>query len=439
MKKNKKLFLIILTTVFLFIIIVLLFFINKKNNNTENTNEIINEVSDEDESSNEIVNENVTFKQVSIQKNAEKLTNPSEYYIVSDCINILINNINKKDNEGVYNIIDGSYIKNNNINKEQILNYIGDFKLNKYFYAEEMYKISGTVNIFYSKGYLDNEDPQQGSEKQNYFCAVLIDNSSKTFCIIPLNENEYNNKKEIEEISFIAKNNYNMVTSKGITNESMCNTYFYKYKTLLLFNPDKAYDLLDESYKKSRFKNKSEFISYINEYKSEIQNIKFTKYAVNDEDDYTEYVCQDQYDNYYIFRDVAVFDYTVKLDTYTVLTDDFKSEYSNSNDAKKIRLNIYKFISMLNNRDYENAYNLLDDGFKSNYYPSLKQFKDSMRQSLSGKYNIEYGEYTYQTNFSVQNIVLKNYDNQSDVINLTVIMQFIENSTDFKLSFSKSD
>ena len=44
-----------------------------------------------------------------------------------------------------------------------------------------------------------------------------------------------------------------------------------------------------------------------------------------------------------------------------------------------------------------------------------------------------------QTNFSVQNIVLKNYDNQSDVINLTVIMQFIENSTDFKLSFSKSD
>ena len=161
MKKNKKLFLIILTTVFLFIIIVLLFFINKKNNNTENTNEIINEVSDEDESSNEIVNENVTFKQVSIQKNAEKLTNPSEYYIVSDCINILINNINKKDNEGVYNIIDGSYIKNNNINKEQILNYIGDFKLNKYFYAEEMYKISGTVNIFYSKGYLDNEDPQQ--------------------------------------------------------------------------------------------------------------------------------------------------------------------------------------------------------------------------------------------------------------------------------------
>ena len=41
-----------------------------------------------------------------------------------------------------------------------------------------MYRISSTINIYYSKGYIDNEDPQEGSEKQNCFYAVLIDNSS---------------------------------------------------------------------------------------------------------------------------------------------------------------------------------------------------------------------------------------------------------------------
>lgn len=439
MTKNRKIILIIFIILML-IIVLLSFYIYKKNKNKEN--EISNEMSYQEENSDEIETEteNIIFKQVSVQKEAKIIRDPSEFYKISDCINVFINNINNKDNEGVYNLLEENYLKNNNINKEQIFNYVNGFDKSKQFYPEEMYRISSTINIYYSKGYIDNEDPQEGSEKQNCFYAVLIDNSSKTFSIIPLNENEYNEKKAINEISFITKNNYNEIkSSRKITDETMCNMYFYKYKTLLLFNPDKAYELLDNDYKNIRFKNKNEFILYLNEYKNEIQNIKFTKYAVNEEDEYTEYVCQDQYDNYYIFKDVAVFDYTIKMDTYTILTSEFKSEYNNSNEAKKIKLNIYKYINMLNNRDYENAYNLLDDGFKSNYYPSLKQFKDSMRQSLSGKYNIEYGEYTYQTNFSVQNIVLINYDNPSEVINLTVIMQFVDNSTDFKFSFSKNE
>ena len=98
------------------IIVLLSFYIYKKNKNKEN--EISNEMSYQEENSDEIETEteNIIFKQVSVQKEAKIIRDPSEFYKISDCINVFINNINNKDNEGVYNLLEENYLKNNNIN-----------------------------------------------------------------------------------------------------------------------------------------------------------------------------------------------------------------------------------------------------------------------------------------------------------------------------------
>ena len=299
-----------------------------------------------------------------------------------------------------------------------------------------MYVKNGTVNTFYAKGYIDNTDVREQRNKEDYYICVLIDNNNKTFCVIPLNESEYNSRKEVGEKSFISKNNFNTVTLTSVSDEFLCKKAFNDYKSLLLYDYDKAYEKLDEEYRNKRFKNKNEFITYLNEYKDEILKTTISKYGINYEDDYTEYVCVDQYNNYYVFKDIAVMNYTVKLDPYTILIEDFKSKYDDSSEQIKAELNVQKVINMINNRDYENLYNILDDSFKLNNYPTLNEFKNSIKTSLPSKYKIVSLEYIEQTNLSVENIKLEDYNTSDNVIDLTIIIKLDENGRDFRISFS---
>lgn len=437
MKKNQKLILIITVIMVIIIILLLCVLIGKRNNKEEKIYEQMNEqINKSKDNNNEITNENIKFENVDVQTSVVLLKNANQYFSVSNCINIYINSVNKQDNEATYNLLNDEYIKEKNINKNEVYEIVKKFDKDKTFYPEEMYIKKGTVNTFYAKGYIDNSDVQEKSNKEIYYISVLIDNNNKTFCVIPLSENEYMNRKEIGDKSFIPKNNYNTVTLTSVSDEFLCKKAFNDYKSLLLYNYDEAYEKLDEEYRDKRFKNKNEFIEYLNEYKSEILNITILKYAVNYEDDYVEYVCQDQYDNYYIFKDTAVMNCTVKLDSYTILTEDFELKYKNAKDEKKVSLNVYRFINMLNNRDYENAYNILDDTFKANYYPTLNEFKNSMKSSLSSKYKITSSEYLKQTNLSVEKIRLEDYSNTNNTIDLTIIVKLDENGTGFKISFS---
>ena len=55
---------------------------------------------------------------------------------------------------------------------------------------------------------------------------------------------------------------------------------------------------------------------------------------------YTEYTCMDQFENYYIFRENKVMDYSIILDNYTIPTEEFIEKYNSVNEQKKVVLNI---------------------------------------------------------------------------------------------------
>lgn len=436
MKKYKELILIVF--VFIISIIILLFsLISQNKSKNENldvqTNQQINEQTN---NVNESTNETIKFNSVNIQTSANLLKNPNQFFSVANCVNQYINNINKQDNEAIYALLDNKYINEKNISKDKIFDIIKKFDKDKNFYPEEMYVKSGTVNTFYVKGYIDNADAREQKNKESYYICVLIDNSNNTFCVIPLNESEFDSKKDIGERSFIPKNDFNTVKLTKVTNEFLCNKAFNEYKSLLLYNYDKAYEKLDVEYRNKRFKDKKEFVNYLNEYKEEILKVTMLKYAVNYEDDYTEYVCMDQYNNYYVFKDISVMNYTAKLDAYTIPTDEYKSQYDDSGDSQKVTMNVQKIIEMLNNRDYENIYNYLDDTFKANNYPTFQDFKNIIKNALPSKYQIISSEHIEQTNFYVDNIKLQDYNNTDNVIDFTIIIRLDENGKDFKISFS---
>ena len=65
---------------------------------------------------------------------------------------------------------------------------------------------------------------------------------------------------------------------------------------------------------------------YIAKYKP----LELKSYKIDKNNDYTQYVLIDNLENYYIFRETSVMDYTVILDTYTIDLPEFLEKYENA-------------------------------------------------------------------------------------------------------------
>ena len=50
------------------------------------------------------------------------------------------------------------------------------------------------------------------------------------------------------------------------------------------------------------------------------------------------------------------------------MSDKFKETYDKGTDLEKVSLNIDKCLKMIQNRDYYNAYNILDETFRNNNF-----------------------------------------------------------------------
>lgn len=279
--------------------------------------------------------------------------------------------------------------------------------------------------------------------KRNFKLVVLIDNINNTFAIIP---NEYielekvnvleNNNIQLYDEEQIEKNEFNVFSLKTASNEEICQWYFANYKSYLIYDTEFAYDCLDQEYREERFGDFKNFEKFVQQNLEEINKAELKKYLVNNYNNYTEYICQDQYQNLYIFNEEAILDFTLKLDTYTIPTEKFITTYQSSDEQNKVMMNIDKWIQMLNNRDYTAAYNLLDETYRNNTFGSEEQFETIMREKLPSHYKAEYSGFSKENKTYIQPITLKDIMGESeDSIQISVIMQLKE-ELDFVMSFS---
>ena len=277
------------------------------------------------------------------------------------------------------------------------------------------------------------------NEVQKMYFIFRIDIENMTYDIEELNES-YNNINEINletNIQEIQKDGANSFEAETVTSEQMCRIYLEDFTQLELNNPEEAYNLIDEEYKKERFPTFEDYQKYIEGYKDVIQTGALYQYATDYKDDYTEYILVDNYGTSYTVKETSVMNYTIKLDNYTIKVDNYNEDYIKLSDENKVQSNVYIFLQMINTKDYLHAYELLDDTFKNNNFDTLDKFEEYIKQNFfSFNYNSTEVDVTQEGEYYIyESTIRNNAGNTAESKRLTVIMKLLE-GTDFVMSFS---
>ena len=433
MKKIRNIILGLIILIIIIILILVYAIFSKENESANNISE--NDLMDV----HEITNSDKFTKEENINNFFNKENQISQF------IDYFQNELQAEEtNKMVYSILFDNYIVQNNITENNVLEYFSDYKNISNWGANEIYykmiskentaDVSHRISILSG---IETKDVQGEIQYNMSYFMIIEDNETMAYSILPLSEEEYNNIKEKGNTSAyektIEKNEYNQILeNKTFTDYMLCIKYLTNYQNIRNYNYEMAYNLLDPEYREKRFKTLDNYKEYV----EESDNIVLDKYLVNINAEYTEYICIDKNENYYIFKATNPMEYTLTLDTYTIISDNFKQAYNNANPEERAQMNIDKFVNMLNTRDFQNIYdNLFTQGFKQNAFPTLEDFKNFAKNTFF-KYNkVNYMEFGNQGNILTYRIeLLDKTGNYDGSIIADIIMQ-IEDNYNFKISF----
>ena len=279
------------------------------------------------------------------------------------------------------------------------------------------------------------------TEKEELYFLVSLDELNGTFSVKSI-KNRYNDIFDIsypEEENSIEPNDNNQYTEVKIDSEFLCTQYFNLYKNVALIKPEIAYQFLEKEYREKRFGDLENYVKFLNTNREEIQNLELKQYLVDVKEEYKEYVCKDQYGNLYIFDETELMEFNLKLDTYTIPTENFTKTYQTTNENQNVQMNVDKWVQMLNNRDYTSAYNVLNETFRNNNFDSEERFESYMRSNYPSHYEIEFIKISKQGNTYIQTIKLKDINSESNQENEIDIIMKLEEGINFVMSFNIED
>ena len=387
-----------------------------------------------------------------IFEQSEKMTRV-EYTFLTRIANTYIQSLNMKDtrymrvNEdgdyfiqedklknNIIGLLSEEYIKNNNINIGNLHNYVDLLDEQLLVVPINMKGIStGNVKTYVVQGIALNFEYEL---KKEFNIIVNMDYNNRTFSIEPTLEKyeEINTASKISEIKE-NENKNNRYSTTGVNVENIVKDYINNLKRMMLVKPELVYDRLDVEYKNKRFGTLDKFKEYVEKNVEEIRSIYIDKYLVNTFEDYSQYIGTDKYNNMYIFNEKDPLNYTVLLDTYTINSDKFKKTYDEADNKYRVKMNIDKWIKMINNRDYETAYKCLDETFRNNNFASEEEFEKYMREKFPLHYKLSVGSTEEVNGLYKQRIILEDITGLSDEkIENTIIMQLKDNY-EFVMSF----
>ena len=386
---------------------------------------------------------------IEIKTEISKVTNVSNYYVVKSCVDKFYTYyaMSFEDNsysENLYNILDTEYVKFKNITKDNILKQLPKIN-NSVIDIENMYvsEQNDDMYIYIVDGALREKTTSQIS---NFRIMINIDSSNRTFSVLldDYIKSKYpklnlNDKLTVNVTSIPIKGTDNLYEFNNISESTYVSDLFSKYKEEILFNTNFAYNNLDEEYRNKRFGSLEEFNKYVKRNVKNNVTMKVSKYSKTVNDGITQYVCLDQNGKEYIFKETAVMDYKMILDTYTIDLPEFVEKYNNAQDNQKVLMNIQKVFEAINAGDYKYVYSKLDDTFKQNNYAQLSSFENYVKSNLYTNNTVGYKDYQKSGNVYVYNIQLTDAIGvNSKVIKMKVVMA-LKQGTDFVLSFSLSE
>ena len=388
----------------------------------------------------------------------EKVTDESRFFSVETCVQQYLDEINNNNdkyfgfnenneyarivdeetiNKNRLDLLSAKFVENNNITINNLNEKIQTLNQKVVFDALKMRYIRGEkVENYIVYGIISSINNEYLDE---LYIIVNVDRNEQTFSIEPVklsSDNETIDEIELEYNSTeIQRNNNNAYTNRQMTYEDISKEYFSKFKRIIQIRPNLIYNYLQEDYRIQRFGDLESFENYVETNLEEITGVQIQKYAVNNYENYTEFVCMDQYENVYIFHETEPMEFTLMLDSYTIISDNFKETYDSSGEQYKIAMNIDKWMQMLNNRDYTHAYEVLDETFRNNNWGSEEAFEQYMRENVPLHYDVEYKTYSSENATYVQRIDLTDITGKTgETISLNIIMQLKDNYN-FVMSF----
>lgn len=454
--KKKLLFLIGAMLIIIFIIILLLIF-TVKNIENDMSNNIYNQVQNNYiDSKNNIYNnsDEVYYNEIEINQTVKEqefnmvkfVSNKKEYFTIKQIVANYIELLGNKNNE-VINLMAPKYLQEFNITESNINYYIpqkDEHTQDYYIDIENMFEnqISDKTKLYFIGGNISIK-----YLPETYFLNVMIeiDTVNMLYNIYPseyITKYKLNNLKVGDKISFEEKeitnrNNMNKYVYSNIATEQyLANELFDDFSYKLQMNANSAYKKLSNEYKKNQYNTFEKFNEYLEKNKNIFNSMKINQYKVYSTDNYTDYICTDQYNNYYIFRQQdGIMRYTVFLDTYTTELEEFKEIYENGNENSKILVQIEKITQMINKEDYNSIYNKLNSTFKQNNFKDISKLKEYLKNNMYDINYIKVNNIYQNDDYYICECTLNNLKNTEEVKSMNIIIKLIDYNN-FEMSFS---
>lgn len=303
----------------------------------------------------------------------EKVTSEATFYKINNTINKYFEYVFEKNTQAI-EAMTTSDVKN-------IIDIFAQYNTEAKFDVKTIYSID---KVYYATGFI------YGRIAENeYYLIINLDYDNKTFSIVHSNKQEYENainnivdekyRKDIE----IPKNKYNEIVNKNITDFEILTVYFEDYKYKALNNPEIAFNLLDSEYKEKKFNNDIDlYKEYVEKNKDRFKDANIVKHGITKDGQYRQYICIDNYGNYYEFNEVGIKEYTVILDNYTLESDEFINKYNKLSDKEKAISNVDKVMKLINEKNYTELYGHLSEGFKNNYFSTQETFEKYIQNNF---------------------------------------------------------
>ena len=113
-----------------------------------------------------------------------------------------------------------------------------------------------------------------------------------------------------------------------------------------------------------------------------------------------------------------------------------KRQIASLDTKKRMQTYFGRYISYVESKNYEEAYNLLYDGFKKTYFPSLQDFESFAEQKYPSNMIVNYTDITSEGSIYILKVEIKdalaNKDTQAESLQVVINEQDVN---EYKISF----
>ena len=282
--------------------------------------------------------------------------------------------------EYMNDVLADKYKEKYNVDNSYIYNALSKYS-GKNYTINNMYvlKQSSRINTYFVYGKY---------EETEFNFILVLDSNTNAFEVYLNNfvkDGKYTNGDVISmraiDTKELKENDNNTFYYKQIEEGSLAKSYYEEFVKLMKENPMAAYNKLNAEYKAKRFPNYEVFKSYVDEVIVKKQFTKLVKYQITELDEYSEYVCKDNYGKNTIFIVNNPGNYTVLIDSYTIPVKTYENQYNEASETTKAQLSLNKFFECINNKDYKTAYGYLNETFKLNTLRSEEIFEEYIKEN----------------------------------------------------------